>query len=206
MQIDTEHLHHWMRAIRESQDPIRTLDAFWRGQIRSKEWLIETLEHVIYPETNKTMDFPVSVDINGGWVGVLASMLFQSDIPIKHIRSIDIDPDCESVANTMNQMEFESGKFRAVTADMCSLRSDADVIINTSCEHIDQDHYDLWLSGHPRNSLLVLQSNNYDIPEHIRIAKTLSEFESQSNIDVIWTGELKLPMYTRFMIIGKSRV
>lgn len=206
MKIDTEHLHHWMRAIRESQDPMRTMDAFWRGQIRSKEWLIETLEHVIYPETNKTMIFPVSVDINGGWVGVLASMLFQSDIPIKHIRSIDIDPGCEPVANTMNQIEFEAGKFKAITADMCALRCDADVIINTSCEHIDQDQYDMWLSGHPHNSLLVLQSNNYDIPEHVRIAKTLSEFELQSGVDVVWSGELELPMYKRFMIIGKPCV
>ena len=53
-----------------------------------------------------------------------------------------------------------AGRFRAVTADMCAIRSDAEVVINTSCEHITQDQYDLWLSGMPHNSLLVLQSNN----------------------------------------------
>lgn len=41
MNIDTEHLHHWIQAIRQSPDPMRTMDAFWRGQISSKEWLIE---------------------------------------------------------------------------------------------------------------------------------------------------------------------
>ena len=197
MQIDLEHLHFWMQAIRQSPDPIRTMDAFWSGQLNSKEWLITNLrKHV-----NKF----VSIDIHGGWVGVLASMLFQSDIYIKNIRSVDIDPTCEPIAIMMNKKEEMAGKFRAVTADMCAMRSDADVIINTSCEHITQDQYDLWLSGMPHNSLLVLQSNNYDIPEHIRIAKDLEHFVEQSQVKVQWAGELKLPLYTRYMIIGTTQ-
>ena len=194
MQIDTEHLHHWMQAIRQSPDPIRTMDAFWSGQLKSKEWLITNLRiHV--------KQF-VSIDIHGGWVGVLASMLFQSDVPVISIRSIDIDPTCEPIAVNMNKIEEMVGKFRAVTADMCEIRSDADVIINTSCEHITQEQYDLWLSGHPQNSLLVLQSNNYNIPEHVRIAKDLKEFEEQCGITILWSGELDLPLYKRFMVIG----
>jgi len=196
MQIDTEHLHYWMQAIRQSPDPMRTMDAFWSGQLKSKEWLITNLRNNV----NKF----VSIDIHGGWVGVLASMLFQSDIYIKNIRSIDIDPSCEPVATMMNKQEEIAGRFRAITSDMCAIRSDADVIINTSCEHITQDQYDLWLSGHPQNSLLVLQSNNYNIPEHIRIAKDLEEFKKQCDISkIFWAGELELPLYKRFMIIGK---
>jgi hypothetical protein len=104
----------------------------------------------------------------------------------------------------MNKKEEMAGRFRAVTADMCAIRSDADIIINTSCEHITQDQYDLWLSGHPHDSLLVLQSNNYNIPEHVRIAKDLKEFEEQCNLNVLWSGKLILPLYNRFMIIGKK--
>jgi hypothetical protein len=204
MKIDLEHLHYWMCAIRESKDPMRTLDAFWRGQMQSKEWLVDTLVYVIYPERNKELDFPVSVDIHGGWVGTLSSMLFQSAIPIKHIRSIDIDPSCESVATMMNKKEEIEGKFRAITGDMCNIRSDADIIINTSCEHISQDQYDSWLSGHPYNSIVVLQSNNYDIPEHVRTAQSLEEFKEQCNLRKIdWAGELELPKYKRFMVIGR---
>ena len=198
MQINTEHLHHWIQAIRQSPDPIRTMDAFWSGQLKSKEWLIANLR--------KNVNTFVSIDIHGGWVGVLASMLFQSDMPIKNIRSVDIDPTCESVATTMNKIEEMAGRFRAVTADMCEIRSDADVIINTSCEHITQDQYDLWLSGMPYNSLLVLQSNNYDIPEHVRTAASLEEFKTQCGVNVIWAGELELPLYTRWMVIGKAHV
>lgn len=196
MMIDTEHLHHWMQAIRQSPDPMRTMDAFWSGQLKSKEWLIVNLrKHV-----NKF----VTVDIHGGWVGVLASMLFQSDVPVLNIRSIDIDPTCEPIAINMNKIEEMVGRFRAVTADMCAIRSDADVVINTSCEHITQDQYDFWLSGLPYNTLLVLQSNNYNIPEHVRIANDLEEFKTQSKINVLWAGELELPLYKRFMIIGHN--
>jgi len=169
MQIDLDHLHHWMRAIRESEDPMRTMDAFWRGQLKSKEWLIDCLdEHV---------DFASSLDIHGGWVGVLASMLFQSNIPITTIRSIDIDPSC----------------------------SDADIVVNTSFEHISQDQYNLWLARLPHNSIIVLQSNNYNIPEHIRIAQDLEEFKKQAELEtVMYEGELELPLYKRFMLIGRK--
>jgi hypothetical protein len=197
MQINTEHLHHWMQAIRQSPDPMRTMDAFWSGQLKSKEWLITNLR-------NHVTKF-VTIDIHGGWVGVLASMLFQSNVPILNIRSIDIDPVCEPIAVNMNKIEEMTGRFRAVTADMCAIRSDADVVINTSCEHITQDQYDLWLSGMPYSSLLILQSNNYDIPEHVRTANTLEQFKEQCHLEQIyWAGELELPLYTRFMIIGKQ--
>jgi hypothetical protein len=196
MQIDTEHLHYWMQAIRQSPDPMRTMDAFWQGQLKSKEWLITNLR--------KNVKKVVSIDIHGGWVGVLASMLFQSDIYVTKIRSIDIDPSCEPIATMMNKKEEISGHFKAVTADMCAIRSDADVIINTSCEHITQEQYDLWVSGVPHNSILVLQSNNYEIPEHIRIARSLDEFKKQcGDLEILWAGELELPLYTRFMVIAR---
>lgn len=199
MQIDTDHLHYWMQAIRQSPDPMRTMDAFWSGQLKSKEWLIESLTNCCSIKDNS-----VSIDIHGGWVGVLASMLFQSYIVVKHIRSIDIDLSCESIATMMNKKEEIEGRFKAITADMCNTRSDADIIINTSCEHITQEQYDTWLSGMPANSLFVLQSNNYDIPEHVRIAKDLEEFKIQCGLSVIWAGKLELPLYTRWMIIGKQ--
>ena len=197
MHIDLEHLHHWMQAIRQSSDPMRTMDAFWSGQLKSKEWLITNLR--------KNVNKFISIDIHGGWVGVLASMLFQSDLPIINIRSVDIDSTCESVATSMNKIEEMAGRFRAVTADMCEIRSDADVIINTSCEHITQYQYDSWISGLPRNSLLVLQSNNYNIPEHVRTADNLAQFIDQSQLTtILFSGELETALYTRFMIIGKK--
>lgn len=196
MQIDTEHLHHWMQAIRQSNNPMRTMDAFWSGQLKSKEWLIDCLDEHVHQK--------VTIDIHGGWVGVLASMIFQSNIPVSYIRSIDIDPHCEHIANEMNRLEFNDNRFRAVTSDMVNFRSDADIVINTSTEHITQDDYELWLSGLPNDSLIVVQSNNYEIDEHINCSHSLEEFEKKSGLDPFFSGQLLLSKYTRYLIIGKK--
>jgi len=197
--IDTDHLHYWMCAIRESKDPMRTMDAFWSGQLKSKEWLISNLDNYVHHDQ-------VSIEIHGGWVGVLASMLFQSNIPVNKICSIDIDPTVEPIAVLMNKKEEIEGRFKAITVDMCNLISFVDIVINTSCEHISQLQYEQWLRNRNNDQLLVLQSNNYKIEEHIRTADSLEEFKEQSHIDVLWAGELELPLYTRWMIIGKKNV
>ena len=194
MLIDTEHLHFWMQAIRQSENPLRTMDAFWSGQLKSKEWLIDNLSAYVH--------FTSDIDIHGGWVGVLASMIFQSKIPVTRIRSIDIDPECEAIATMMNKKEEMAGRFSAITSDMCDVTSNADIVINTSCEHITQLQYDDWLSNIPESSLVLVQSNNYEILEHIRIANNLDEFKEQSKLNALWSGELELPLYTRYMVIG----
>jgi hypothetical protein len=194
MKIDTEHLHYWMQAIRQSSDPKRTLDAIWRGQMQSKEWMIENLQPLV--------NNPSRIDIHGGWVGVLASMIFQSKIPARYICSVDIDPTCEPIATMMNKHEEIDGKFRAITGDMCTVPVSGNVIVNTSCEHITQEQYETWLARLPKDSIVVLQSNNYDIPEHVRIAQTLEEFKKQSHLTELWSGMLKTQLYTRWMIIG----
>ena len=196
MKIDTEHLHYWMQAIRQSNNPMRTLDAFWSGQMKSKEWLIENLEPFVTT--------PSRIEIHGGWVGVLASMIFQSKIPARYIASVDIDPLCEHVATMMNKIEEQDGRFKAITGDMCTVPVHGDVIINTSCEHITQEQYNSWLERMPINSLLVLQSNNYKIEEHIRLAESVDDFAEQCKIQVLWQGELQLQLYKRFMIIGEK--
>jgi len=195
MKLDIDHVLFWMDAIRNSNDKSRVLESFWKGQIKSKIWLIENLKP--YLKENST------IDIFGGWNGVLASLLFQTDIMFKKITSIDIDPGCKDVALTINKIEEMSGQFNAVTADMSNYSSSADYVINTSCEHISQDQYDNWLSLISDNCLIILQSNNYQISEHIRTALSIDEFIEQSKLNVIFSSTLNMPLYDRYMIIGK---
>lgn len=199
MQVDLYHVLFWMDAIRNSPDSKRTLESFWKGQIKSKLWLIEKLFSVMDTKSEPR------IVIYGGWNGVLASLMFQSTYCNPGlIISLDIDPTCEAIANTINKIEEMSGRFQAVTANMCDTSFEADIIVNTSCEHITQEQYQVWLDKQPNNSLFVLQSNNYSIPEHIRVARSLEEFKNQSNLKVLWEGELELPLYKRWMIIGKK--
>ena len=197
MKLDIDHVLFWMDAIRNSDDKFRTLESFWKGQIKSKIWLIENLMSFFSTKNN-------SIVIHGGWNGVLASLLFQTDVMIDKIVSIDIDPHCESIANTMNKIEEISGRFNAITCNMIDYKYDffPDIVINTSCEHISQNEYDIWLTNIPKGTIIVLQSNNYNINEHIRIVNSLNEFKEQSYINIFSANELELPLYTRYMLIG----
>jgi hypothetical protein len=197
MKVDIQDVLFWMDAIRDSDDRYRTLESFWKGQVNSKVWLIDNLEKVLFPNTRH------NIVIHGGWNGVLSSLLFNSNIDIKHITSIDIDPTCENVAKTINRRQDLERRFSAITADMCSYQYDADIVINTSCEHITQEQYDQWLKNVPKKSLVVIQSNDYrDLEEHVNCVDTLQELEQKSNLKIMFSDKLTLQKYNRFMVIG----
>ena len=199
MKVDIQDVLFWMDAIRNSEDKYRTLESFWKGQVNSKVWLATELYSVI----SKTKQN--SIVIYGGWNGVLASILFNSRLPLNIITSVDIDPVCEDIANTVNKRQEMQGKFSAVTADMCEYTTNADVVINTSCEHITQEQYEQWLNNQPDDALIVLQSNNYfKHEEHVRCSTDLDDFIKMSNIQVLYSGELETPKYNRYMVIGKK--
>jgi hypothetical protein len=98
------------------------------------------------------------------------------------------------------------GKFSAITADMCDFKTDADVVINTSCEHITQEQYERWLSNQPGDAVFVLQSNNYfDLDEHIRCSIDLTDFTKMSKIKPYFRGTFPTSKYERYMLIGKKK-
>jgi hypothetical protein len=200
MKIDVQDVLFWMDAIRNSDDRYRTLESFWKGQVNSKVWLAENLVGFVPVR-------PLNIVIYGGWNGVLASILFNSNIAVEHVTSVDIDPVCEDIANTVNKRYEMQGKFEAVTHDMCKYVTGADVVINTSCEHITQEQYDQWLDNQPDNAVIVLQSNNYfKHEEHVRCSKDLDNFTKISNIKPYLRRVLETPKYDRYMLIGKKNV
>ena len=77
-----------------------------------------------------------------------------------------------------------------------------DTIINTSCEHIE--NFDDWYAKIPDGKLVVLQSNNYyEVEEHVNCVGSIEEFAVKAPMDnILYSGELELPKYKRFMLIG----
>jgi len=200
MKIEIEDIKFWMDAIRNSEDRDRTLESFWGGQIQSKLFLIEALEKHKQIRNAEIVIF-------GGWNGLLSSMIFNSELGIKHITSVDIDPKCKEIATTMNKRQEIEGRFEAVTADMVTYEYTRHpyFIINTSCEHITRDQYNQWLENVPEGCQIILQSNNYfDHPEHINCCEDLQQFKTRSKLRITDEAELKLEKYTRFMIIGRK--
>lgn len=207
LKLNSEEIIFWFNAIRNLPEEERTrgLEAFWAGQIDSKAWLIHELNHL-----NGIR--PSNVYIFGGWIGVLASMMFQaSNFEIKKLRSIDLDPWCESVADMMcKPHEMNDWRFKARTADMSEYdyewEIEPDIVINTSSEHLDQKTYDKWYNKVPSGTLMVVQGNDYfDCKEHVRCAKDLSEFKSLNHVaKPLFQGSLPHDLYTRFMCIWRK--
>lgn len=198
MLIDINDVLFWMDAIRNSKDRYRTLESFWKGQVHSKVWLIEKLKEHANTETNEIV-------IHGGWNGVLSSLLFNSEIDVEKITSIDIDPECQEIAYTINKRQEIHGKFTALTEDMCKHKYQADIVINTSCEHITDRQINQWFDNIPDNALIVMQSNNYfDLDEHINCVNSANELAEKVNFSSYNTYEKEMPKYTRYMIIGRK--
>lgn len=172
-------------------------NAFNHKQIGSKMWARDSLHEALGGRLGKIV-------LLGGWYGILAAILFDDRrFDIGEIVSYDIDPDVGAVAETLNKAW--SDRFSAVTDDMYALdytTLGADLVINTSCEHIA----DLrgWLALLPKGARVMLQSNDYfSEPTHINCVPSLEAFVEQAGLSTLdFSGSLKMKKYTRFMLIG----
>lgn len=191
-------------------------DCFSRGQLQSKLWLIDELK-----KCNVELG---TVFLCAGWYATLATMLFESDIKVDKVRSFDIDPSCIDIAETFNKPWFmEQWRFKSITQDIMDIDYDEhvwqfwsnannrmsrpitdspDTIINTSCEHIE--NFAEWYAKIPDGKLVILQSNNFfQVEEHVNCVNNIEEFKTQAPmLEVLYSGELELPKYKRFMLIG----
>ena len=170
-------------------------------QIACKMWLRDTLYDTLGGSFGH-------IWVVGGWYGVLPAMLFDDErFDIGHITSIDLDADCQPVADILNDKALKEGRFTAQTADMYELDYGGpeapDLVVNTSCEHIPD--MPGWLSLIPAGCKLVLQSNDYySEPEHINCVESLDAFTAQCGLSHIdFRGELDMKKYLRFMLIGE---
>jgi len=174
-------------------------DAFSSGQIGSKIWLCEELENLGWT-SNLTY-------IYGGWYGITAFLLLsRANFKVKQIQSFDVDPDCESVADMINEnWVWQEWKFKAFTLD-CNdhVKGSADLIINTSTEHFDSMN---WFDNIKPGTRVVLQGNNMPHDDHVIHSETLEDFVRTyplSSIAYKSEKEFVYPnwSFTRYMLIG----
>lgn len=202
-----------LKSLSSEDRPFDT-DALSQGQLNSKVWLIEELSEL-------DLDLG-TVFLCAGWYGILATLMFENNIKLKKIRSFDIDPDVAAIAEYFNRpWVIDQWKFKAVTADIHKIDFKGhgysvensqgksvdqydfpDTVINTSCEHIDD--FDAWYDSIPDGTIMILQSNDFDdVDEHVNTRASLEDFALQTPMtEELFSGELNLVKYTRFMRIG----
>lgn len=190
------------------------IDFLSDGQVQSKMWVV-----------NEVASLPLDLGVAylcGGWYGSLALFLIENGIPFHSFRSFDIDNRATLFAEDLLRPRVVGGwQFKATTKDILdidysrhqyeTLRYDGtivevdeipDTIINTSCEHIVR--FDDWYNLIPKGRLVILQNNNFrDIEDHVNCVSSNEEFADMTPMtEVLYEGELSLPLYSRYMRIG----
>ena len=173
-------------------------DAFSSGQIGSKVWLCEELEKLNW-QSDVT-------DIYGGWYGITGFLLLsRGNFNVGKIRSIDLDPQCEKVADMINEnWVWQNWKFKAFTADANKWGLEADLVINTSSEHFESKE---WFEKLPKGTRVVIQGNNMPHEDHHIHSNSAEEFVAMYHLSQIAFAGQKDFIYptwrfSRYMVIG----
>jgi hypothetical protein len=194
----------------------KIFDSLSPNQETSKKWLVEELSR--FTRTNKTH----KVEVVGSWYGYPLIEHLVCNIPVDQIECWDIDKEARMIARHYIEL-FDNEFTQIFNKDYWShprTGSDADIIINTSSEHMSQS---FWMMSEIANRqrfynqdpLIVIQSNDMvHVPEHINCVGSVDELVDKHRINEVlyageqtiveWDGlEVKPTDYSRFMVIGK---
>jgi len=186
--------------------------AFSKGQMASKNWLIEQLFSL--NQSHSLINNKDIIAILGCWIGSLVEPLIDTFSPYR-IYGIDIDPEAIALAEKFNQHYVGNGwKFKGFVDDINELPSNnmqiqsegelievkPNVIINTSCEHVSNH----WFDTADSDQLIIMQTNNYtEWHDHINNCYSIDEMQQKYPLTrTLYAGELLMPVYTRYMQIG----
>tara|TARA_Y200000002_G_scaffold83096_2_gene65858 strand:- start:16305 stop:17141 length:837 start_codon:yes stop_codon:yes gene_type:complete len=198
-------------------DPKALQDAFSRGQVLSKIWLVNELVKI-----QKNFDM---IHVHAGWFGQIRLYLDQMQIKYNKMRVFDIDKTANEVSDKVfNNLLLENYYVKASIADVDNLatlyrtgfeypitedkneKTEADLIINTSAEHF-QENWFLKYRNKPQSTdpLFIIQTNNlHSLPEHVNTIHNVEEMIKKYPMSrVEYSGQLELQGYTRYMLIGR---
>jgi hypothetical protein len=175
-------------------------DAFSSSQIQSKIWLVSTLESIVDKKYHR-------IWILAGWYGITNFILrTRNNIPVSEVRSFDIDPACESIADQINNLwHWQGWQFKAETKDINDLdySKPPDIVINSSAEHIENDQ---WFHRIPPGVLVCIQTADLDHEEHISEYKSLDDLIARFPLEIKYQGIKRFEYddfgFNRYMIVG----
>lgn len=176
------------------------------NQVKAKLWMVEELAKI--PELNTKS---LNVEIVGGWFGWPLIQFLQNEFELNHVEIFDIDKAaCRVCYQYRSIFEYSKEVIGVTNKDYWkrSHRTNADLIINCSSEHMLQTFYQNNI--YQKGCIFAIQGNNYfDEPTHVNCCENEDELVAKHKIrTVFYKGTMnfndlsELP-YKRFMTIGK---
>ena len=193
-------------------------DFLSRGQVKSKIWLATELAKCVEGNLGNVVFY-------GGWYNFVAYFLF-SQFELNKIYSIDLDENVVIPSERLYQKEYKEERFIPVAYDVNKIKwndhnliidtytnkHDAgtwtqspidekiNMVVNTSCEHMNNT----WYENLPKGTFVVLHTNDYfENEQHSNCCKDMNEVKSKYPMQsIMYEGELDTNLYNRFMLIG----
>ena len=176
------------------KDIVHSVD---KNHWESKKWLADKLFDLYNHDAGKFY-------VAGGWYGMMAYQLRQKWAGEEmNIISADCDPMCEDNAwELFGEYDID---FRTVDVNEEQDLSQYSAIINTSCEHMEQEDLLSIIERKDRQAWVAFQTNNYvDLNSHINCWPTAQLFAKSLKLNWVASVEtLQLKDFNRFMVIGK---
>ena len=190
---------------------------FSRGQMKSKCWMVEQLSEIYQDQYLGT------VAHYGGWYATVAQNIFEQ-FRVKNYYNLEVDPECIDISDDFNYKQTVGWKFKSTVQNvndivwkdnnsfdikiknlannMVTTNVKPDLIINTSCEHMNED----WYNAIPTGTVVCLQTNDYfENEQHINCCRDLADAIAKYPMtEIYYSGEIDTQMYKRFMIIGEK--
>ena len=215
--VDSEYIRKMSSWSIKWQHRANLNDHFSRGQMKSKCWMVSELSEIYQDEYLGT------VAHYGGWYATVAQNIFEK-FRVKNYYNLEVDPDCIEISDDFNYEQTVGWKFKSTVQNVSdivwkdnnnfdikikNLANDTittnvkpDLIINTSCEHMNQD----WFNNIPTGKVVCLQTNDYfDNSQHVNCCRDLADAIAKYPMsEVYYSGEIDTHLYKRFMIIGEK--
>jgi hypothetical protein len=164
-------------------------DALRIQQLQSKSWLYNHL---------KDLDRESKILVVGSWLGFTSYCLLK--MGFKSIHETDTDPKHRKLSTWMNR---EFNKFCSISMDVNKIPLEFhDVIICTSCEHIENNE---WFDRVIPKTKMFLQSTNLVLPDHINTVNSIEEFSEKYPLNLEYSGTMKYSdSFYRYMLVGEK--
>jgi len=195
--IDLDLFKNIMNEARNNPD---LLDSFSPNQFKSKENLINHIKKL------NILNSESEIVIFGCWYGSILIPAFYNEV--KRITAIDIDDNVIGIAKNRIFKNYDKIDFIVndafVWANKSSRIKSTNLIINTSCEHM-QPMKNLPILNNI-NSYFAFQSNNmFDIETHTNCVNNIEEFKKQlpHKAKILIEDQIEEDRGIRFTLIGQ---
>ena len=164
------------------------------NQYKSKSWLVEKLSEWVLDESPTIL-------IVGGWYGSYLIPMLKERYPDSKIIHTDKDPRTVEIASKLHSNNTNC-TFEVLDTHNPTKQYTADILINTSCEHMEK--LGMGILSNKYNCLYALQScDNKNDPGHINTSINTKDFSQKCNLTTeLFAARMDLGHKNRFMVIG----